>query len=656
MVSHTAAIILLLLAVRTLEGVSATQTAFFYSLDGGHDVSRLPRTYELEWPVKRVAIIGAGVGGLNAYRELKRDGFDVHVFERDYLPGGTWHFTEETPFYEPAPNAPIATADFTPSLPPIGVKLPYVEEYGNATWCVLQRRAHRAPKAIWHGLVTNGAAPAQQVRGFQWPDGTEWAIPQVQVGRYLRAFASWNGINTNDNSPDVSYRTRVELVEKRVDSSGKQVGWTLTTKKLDEIEGGLNRATWNKQDFDAVVVVSGRYNAPNIPSIEGLEKWGERFSGDILHSRRYRHPEDFAGKTVLIVGVASSGSGISREINVHAAKVYQSVKVGHFYKPGFLVSEYVSQRSTIADWIRQLPLNVSVIPEIRRFHAPKATIQDSTIELTDGTIIRGIDRVIFSTGFLYTYPFLPEYHDPSLGRTGEVPENALQPLVTDGSHVRSLHLDTFYIDNPTLAFININLGISSFTYSEFQSHAISMVWAGKAKLPARGEMWKIYRKKVEEIGYGKRFSFLGKREELHFCEYTIAPRFTRKQAKHANLPWDAVFSTELFDTFKPNAKAYTETARLLSVPPERCAMVAAHIWDLRAAHKVGMKTIYVPRPDEDAGVKDGDVKPKEEGGEVDYVVKSFEGVVEVGQGVTLREGGIYFESSVVFLVSAPWAD
>ena len=69
----------------------------------------------------------------------------------------------------------------------------------------------------------------------------------MQVGRYLRAFASWNGINTNDNSPDVSYRTRVELVEKRVDSSGKQVGWTLTTKKLDEIEGGLNRATWNKQ-------------------------------------------------------------------------------------------------------------------------------------------------------------------------------------------------------------------------------------------------------------------------------------------------------------------------------------------------------------------------------------------------------------------------
>jgi FMN phosphatase YigB (HAD superfamily) len=60
-------------------------------------------------------------------------------------------------------------------------------------------------------------------------------------------------------------------------------------------------------------------------------------------------------------------------------------------------------------------------------------------------------------------------------------------------------------------------------------------------------------------------------------------------------------------------------------------MVAAHIWDLRAAAKVGMTTIYIPRPSEDAGVKD-DVKPKSEGGEVDYVVKSFEGIVSLVRG------------------------
>lgn len=51
-------------------------------------------------------------------------------------------------------------------------------------------------------------------------------------------------------------------------------------------------------------------------------------------------------------------------------------------------------------------------------------------------------------------------------------------------------------------------------------------------------------------------------------------------------------------------------------------MVAAHINDLRAAAKQGMKTVYVNRPEEDfRGI--GEVKTKKEGGEVDVVVNSF---------------------------------
>ena len=102
-----------------------------------------------------------------------------------------------------------------------------------------------------------------------------------------------------------------------------------------------------------------------------------------------------------------------------------------------------------------------------------------------------------------------------------------------------------------------------------------------------------------------------------------------------------IFSTELFGTYKPcvyslsfiknvaslwsiisNPKAYLEAARHLSLPPEKCAMVAAHIYDLRYAAQQGMKTVYVRR-----GKEDGDftrtVKSKEEGGEVDVVVSSF---------------------------------
>lgn len=109
---------------------------------------------------------------------------------------------------------------------------------------------------------------------------------------------------------------------------------------------------------------------------------------------------------------------------------------------------------TLADYIRRLPLNTTIVPEIKRFHSPKSSIQGTGIELSNGTVLYGIDHVLFATGYRYTFPFLPEYHDPSLGRDGEVPEDHLQPIISDGSHVRSLHLDVFYIDNPTLAFTN----------------------------------------------------------------------------------------------------------------------------------------------------------------------------------------------------------
>ncbi|KAF8344950.1 haloacid dehalogenase [Amanita rubescens] len=99
-------------------------------------------------------------------------------------------------------------------------------------------------------------------------------------------------------------------------------------------------------------------------------------------------------------------------------------------------------------------------------------------------------------------------------------------------------------------------------------------------------------------------------------------------AKYARLPWDAVFSTELFDTYKPNPR----------ISPQKCAMVASHVWDLRAAKGCGYKTVYVRRPEEDYGIKDRDpslVKSREEGGfeEVDFVVDSFVELADAMKGL-----------------------
>ncbi|EGN92613.1 hypothetical protein SERLA73DRAFT_79429 [Serpula lacrymans var. lacrymans S7.3] len=103
-------------------------------------------------------------------------------------------------------------------------------------------------------------------------------------------------------------------------------------------------------------------------------------------------------------------------------------------------------------------------------------------------------------------------------------------------------------------------------------------------------------------------------------------------AKHANLPWDAIFPGEMFGSFKPNPKLYHGAAYHLSLPPHKIAMVAAHIWDLRAAAEVGYKTIYVPRPVEDSPEIKAQLKTKKDGGEVDLIVKSFVELAEIVEG------------------------
>lgn len=67
-------------------------------------------------------------------------------------------------------------------------------------------------------------------------------------------------------------------------------------------------------------------------------------------------------------------------------------------------------------------------------------------------------------------------------------------------------------------------------------------------------------------------------------------------AKRSGLPWDAILGAEPVRCYKPLPDAYRGTADLLSLPPERCLMVAAHPEDLVAASKVGFRTAYVHRP------------------------------------------------------------
>jgi 2-haloacid dehalogenase len=69
-----------------------------------------------------------------------------------------------------------------------------------------------------------------------------------------------------------------------------------------------------------------------------------------------------------------------------------------------------------------------------------------------------------------------------------------------------------------------------------------------------------------------------------------------EMAKHAKLPWDNIFSCELFKHYKPDPETYLGVVHLMELKPEEVMMGAAHAGDLDGAKKCGLKTAFFPRP------------------------------------------------------------
>ena len=66
--------------------------------------------------------------------------------------------------------------------------------------------------------------------------------------------------------------------------------------------------------------------------------------------------------------------------------------------------------------------------------------------------------------------------------------------------------------------------------------------------------------------------------------------------KFGDLRVDAVLSTQLAASYKPDPSVYLTAARLLECPPAEAGMVAAHPSDLRAAAAVGLRPVFIRRP------------------------------------------------------------
>lgn len=413
---------------------------------------------------RTVGIVGAGLSGIVAAAHLLRTGLNVTVFERADDVGGAWKFNSE--------------ADRDPPFPSVQ---PPAENWGELE--VLRAgglgfedavKIFDPPGPVYASMKSRGSKEIMRTSLQAWPEGTPGPLGHAQVATYLQRIAEIHHVQDT-----IAFRTRVESVRKT--PCGDR--WHVQTSKLVASSSSytLTKESWG---FDAIVVASGRYGPPRVPDIPGLSAWKRRFPDRVKHSKQYRFPEPYRGRTVLVIGASISALDITSELLKNGARVYQSAKdtIADYREEAS--HENADKVAMVAEFTLQGDNGTQPAP------GPSNLEDDSPIpgkaRLRDGRVIEDIHAVIIATGYITAFPFLsPDLQQPDMAL-----EDADETVITtaDGRTTHNLHEDIFYIPDPSLAFIGVSHFASTFSLYDFQAQVLAAVFSGRVRLPPKAEM------------------------------------------------------------------------------------------------------------------------------------------------------------------------
>ena len=493
-------------------------------------------------PAKRVAVIGAGISGVCAAAHLLKLGIKVVLFERSETAGGVWHFDRRVAADPSYPSEDPSTGDYQTSTPFVDEETPFLKEEGSTT-----ETEHAPPGPCYAGLKNNVSTRLMRTSLLPWPPGTEDFVSQSILEKYIQEISDVHGVR-----PITEYNTRVEEVREKGNH------WHIRTRTLRKAPSNNHAYRFSERHwiFGAVIVASGHYNAPRVPDFSGLAEWKQRFPGRIQHSKSYRDAEVFRDKTVLLIGAGVSSCDIAKELSAVGANVYQSSRGGMFDLPVDFLPKGVTRtggvvsfsldnaKYDVADCMStELGPREALPGAILLYSSPQSSAASGNLDPpmpplppADTIVLRGVHHVILCTGYMISYPFLPQYHfvelqpsvpslPSSLSEYAALEQNAL--TTRDGTMVHNLHLDTFFIPNPSLAFVGTPYHIATFSLFDFQAQAVARAFAGFAELPSAAIMRSMYECKVRERGLGRDFHSLRREGEEE--------RFVRELVRWANM-------------------------------------------------------------------------------------------------------------------------
>ncbi|KAK1707127.1 hypothetical protein CaCOL14_011843 [Colletotrichum acutatum] len=435
-------------------------------------------------PAKRVAVIGLGPAGAITIDALaKEQAFDiVRIFERREAPGGCWLGEKKPPpLIQPDELNLLSARKADPQLPAIPPNLPAQlpkspsPRYSESTvYPYLETNVDFVPMQY-----TQEPFPAQQSEHSRSIHGEDtpfrhWSLVQD----YVRSLVDRRGYGDF-----ISYNTTVERAEKVHAENGSGEEWKLTLRK-----DGENTDYWWEERFDAVIVASGHYSVPYIPSIDGLSEFARDRLGSVIHSKHFRGRDAFKGKKVVVVGASVSAGDIAFDLaQVAQAPVYAVVK-GHTF------NGYFGDEAFNHPLIKQVASISHIEPTTR------------TVHFADGSSASGVDDIIFGTGYSWTLPFFTRQSSGSLTTAKRTPVPTPR-----NNRIPNLYLHTIYTPDPTILFVGaVNAGLT-FKIFEYQAVLAARLLAGRvpsSRLPSPEAQLAWEADRIAKRGDGPKFALV----------------------------------------------------------------------------------------------------------------------------------------------------
>ena len=247
--------------------------------------------------------------------------------------------------------------------------------------------------------------------------------------------------------------------------------------------------------FDYVVVATGHFSTPNVPSFDGFDT----FPGRILHAHDFRDACEFQDKRLLIIGTSYSAEDIASQCYKYGCK-----------------SLVLSYRTSPMQY--KWPDKFVTVPLLTR-------VDGKTAHFKDGST-HDVDAIILCTGYKHCFPFLPD--DLRLQT-----ENRLWPL--------DLYQGVVWQANPQMFYLGMQDQFYTFNMFDAQAWYARDVMLGNIALPSLTDMQadsKKWRDREETLQNDHDYIVFQGDYTQALIDQTDYPQFDIKGVNQAFFDWE----------------------------------------------------------------------------------------------------------------------